>query len=167
MKFFDGGFDIIVSLTPFEESVSKQKFHAENDGGLLKIYGQQSGIQKYAFADVEEPIEADIDSLVLLLNLWAISSLRVAVWSFVSKTANYTVKATDHFINCTSNTFTVTLPTAVGIVGKPYIIKNSGTGAITVDGDGTETIDDATTATLNNQYESITVTSNGANWRIS
>ena len=70
-----------------------------------------------------------------------------------------------HIVNCTANTFTVTLPTAVGNKGLEYIIKNSGSGVITVDGDGTETIDGATTQTLN-QYDSITIVSDGANWII-
>ena len=70
-----------------------------------------------------------------------------------------------HIVNCTANTFTVTLPTAVGNKGLEYIIKNSGSGVITVDGNGTETIDGATTRTLI-QYESIQIVSDGANWLI-
>lgn len=33
---------------------------------------------------------------------------------YVAKTANYTATATDEVINCTANTFTITLPTASG-----------------------------------------------------
>lgn len=80
------------------------------------------------------------------------------------KTAAYTATAADGTINCTSGTFTVTLPTAVGITGRIYTIKNSGAGVITVDADGTETIDGATTVTLSTQYNSISIQSNGANW---
>ena len=47
--------------------------------------------------------------------------------SYVAKTGTYTAGATDFCIDCTANTFTVTLPTAVGIAGKQYCIKNSGT----------------------------------------
>lgn len=85
---------------------------------------------------------------------------------YVAKTAIYTATASDSTINCTANTFTVTLPTAVGITGRRYDIKNSGTGTITVDGDGTETIDGGLTAVLSTQYDSITVQSDGANWII-
>ena len=87
------------------------------------------------------------------------------VWGYVAKTANYTVLPTDYTIDCTANTFTVTLPTAVGATGQVYHIKNSGTGTITVDGNGTQTIDGQLTQTLN-QYDSLTIVSNGANWII-
>ena len=76
-----------------------------------------------------------------------------------------TLDATDYQIECTANTFTVTLPTAVGITGRVYSIKNTGTGVITVDGDGVETIDGDATQTLN-QWDNMMIMSNGANWII-
>jgi hypothetical protein len=85
---------------------------------------------------------------------------------FTNQTANYTIDNTDCVINCTANTFTVTLPTAVGVEGQYYIIKNSGTGVITIDGDGSETIDGAANKNLAVQYESLTVISNGVNWLV-
>ena len=85
---------------------------------------------------------------------------------YVAKTATYTATISDYTINCTANTFTVTLPTAVGITGRIYIVKNSGVGVITVDGDGSETIDGAATVVLGTQYESLTVMSTGASWII-
>ena len=38
--------------------------------------------------------------------------------------ANYTVGVNDYLVDVTGNTITVTLPTAVGIGGKNYVIKN-------------------------------------------
>lgn len=92
------------------------------------------------------------------------SSTGTTTLPFTNKTGAYVVDNTDCVVNCTANTFTVTLPTAVGLEGQYFIIKNSGTGVITIDGDGTETIDGATTKILAVQYESMTVVSNGANW---
>lgn len=86
--------------------------------------------------------------------------------AFTNRTATYTVDNTDCVVNCTANTFTVTLPTAVGCEGQYFIIKNSGTGVITVDGNGAETIDGASNKILAVQYESMTIISNGANWII-
>ncbi len=86
-------------------------------------------------------------------------------YSYVAKTANYTLTASDYCVNCTSGTFTVTLPTAVGIAGRVYVVKNSGAGVITLDGNGAETIDGAATATAA-AAASITVMSDGANWII-
>lgn len=93
------------------------------------------------------------------------------VYKYVEKTANYTASDTDKTINCTSGTFTVTLPTAVGITGREYFIKNTGGGIITVDAFGSETIDDALTYTLQNDpnpvhLDGIAVLSTGAGWII-
>ena len=76
---------------------------------------------------------------------------------------NYTLDDTDYIYDCTAGTSTATLPTAVGRLGRTYVIKNSGAGVLTLEGDGTETIDGVLKQTLN-QYDSITVVSNGANW---
>ena len=81
-----------------------------------------------------------------------------------NQTSNYTVDNLDCVVNCTANTFTVTLPTAVGIEGQYFVIKNSGAGVITIEGDGVETIDGVGFKTLAVQYESMTVVSDGANW---
>lgn len=86
------------------------------------------------------------------------------ITGYTAKTSAYTITVDDHTINCTSGTFTVTLPTAVGITGQIFIIKNSGAGVITVDGFSTQTIDGSATYTLSTQYKYVTVQSNGANW---
>jgi hypothetical protein len=58
---------------------------------------------------------------------------------YVEKTANYTLTAYDFFVNCTSGSFNITLPTAASH-NRPYKIKNSGTGQITLVTTGGETI---------------------------
>ena len=68
-------------------------------------------------------------------------------------------------INCTSGTFSVLLPTAVGVQGVKYTLKNSGVGVITLDADGAETIDGSLTVTVNTT-EFQTVQSDGSNWII-
>ena len=84
---------------------------------------------------------------------------------YVSKNSNYTAVITDWTIECTANSFDVTLPTAVGITGKVFNIINTGAGTITVDGNGAETINGSLTKLLA-QWDSITIQSNGANWII-
>ena len=86
------------------------------------------------------------------------------IMPYVAKTGTYTAAATDYVIDCTSGTFTVTLPTAVGITGKIYIIKRSSSSAITVGTTSSQTIDGSTTYSLATQYNKVTVMSNGANW---
>jgi len=85
--------------------------------------------------------------------------------SYVAKTANYILTAADYTADCTANSFTITLPTAAGIVDKIYNIKNTGIGTIIVDADGTETIDNALTHSLS-QWDNIQVQSTGSGWII-
>lgn len=86
---------------------------------------------------------------------------------YVAKTATYTITNSDHTVNCTANSFTVTLPTAVGIVGRQYIIKNSGTGIITINTTSSQTIDGQASGSLTlNNPDALTVMSDGANWII-
>lgn len=83
--------------------------------------------------------------------------------AYVAKTTTYSIAVTDHIINCTSGTFTATLPTAVGITGQEFIVVNSGSGSITIATTSSQTINGTSTATLN-QWDRITVVSDGANW---
>lgn len=78
-----------------------------------------------------------------------------------------TLRANDYILNCTSGTFAVTLPTAVGIAGQNYVIKNSGTGVVTINTTGGQMIDaNASGAISLNQWDRIFVVSTGSEWRI-
>jgi hypothetical protein len=83
---------------------------------------------------------------------------------YTGVSATYGVQNTDCVVNCTANTFTVTMPTAVGKEGQYFIIKNSGTGIITIDGYNSETIDGQATKVMAVQYESYYIVSDNANW---
>lgn len=93
----------------------------------------------------------------------------VEVTRYVAKTSNYTLTANDWTVDCTSGTFAVTLPTAVGITGRTYNIKNSGTGVITINTTGGQTVDDQISGywTLGaSSYANMCVQSDGTNWII-
>jgi hypothetical protein len=79
------------------------------------------------------------------------------------KSSNYTIKNWDGVI-LASGTITITLPTATTAV-RPFTIKNTSTGLITVATTSSQTIDGVTTVPLT-QYESITVVSDGSNWAV-
>lgn len=79
--------------------------------------------------------------------------------------ANTTLDGSYDIVDCTANTFTVTLPTAASLAGISFTIKNSGAGVVTVDGDGAETVEDLATWDLN-AGDSIVVVSDGTNWVI-
>jgi len=90
----------------------------------------------------------------------------VSLLSYRGITALRTLDGSDELVNCTSGTYTVTLPTAVGFTGQ-YTVKNSGTGIITLATTSSQTIDGYASATLVlNQYDSYTLRSNNANWII-
>lgn len=77
-----------------------------------------------------------------------------------------TLDGSDEFVNCTANTFTVTLPTAVGFT-KQYVIANSGTGVITLATTSSQTISGSASGVLTLvQWDTITLRSDGANWII-
>lgn len=88
--------------------------------------------------------------------------------AIVTKTANYTLTATDHIVLCGTNSTTQTLPTAVGIAGREYIIKNISAVTTTLATTSSQTIDGSTPSTYNltTQWQRIKVVSDGANWLI-
>jgi hypothetical protein len=92
----------------------------------------------------------------------------VALWGYVAKTANYTATVTDYTIDCTANSFTVTLPTAGASVtgvpaGRVYVIKNSGAGTITIATTSSQTVDGTTPPTIAAGGKLI-LQSTGSNW---
>ena len=60
-------------------------------------------------------------------------------------TSTYAITAVDYMVDATSGTFTITLPTSVGVAGKIFEVKNSGAGTITVATTAGQTIDGAAT----------------------
>lgn len=74
---------------------------------------------------------------------------------------------TDFTVNCTANSFAVTLPTAIGITGQEFRIKNSGTGVTTINTTAGQTIDGQVSGAISlPQYSALQVLSDGANWII-
>lgn len=84
------------------------------------------------------------------------------------QTANYSLLDTDWFVTgSNASGMTLTLPTAVGLAGKIYTLKNIGaTGTVTIATTSSQTIDGSTTYLLSTQYQAIQVISNNANWLI-
>jgi hypothetical protein len=89
-------------------------------------------------------------------------------------TTTYTMTSTDHVVmaDATSAAFTITLPTAVGYSGV-YNIEaiTSTTNIVTLSTTSSQTIEAASTTSLGTNasgalYSSVTLVSDGANWRI-
>jgi len=88
--------------------------------------------------------------------------------AIVTKSASYTASVSDYTILC-SATLTISLPDASSIAGRIYVIKNIGTGTVTISRNGcctTQTIDGLASQTLTTQYQSMVVQSDGTKWYI-
>ena len=81
-------------------------------------------------------------------------------YNYTGVSVDYTASANDYVINATEEA-TITLPTALGSVGKFYIIKNSSTGVVTVD--SSVLIDDQFSLDTSPK-ESLTVLSTNSIW---
>lgn len=89
----------------------------------------------------------------------------------VTKSSGYTLTANDGVVICDTDTagagFTITLPTAASHTGRLFWIKNSGSGGydVTVDGNGSETIDSETTQAVTDK-DCMVIVSDGTEWWI-
>lgn len=83
---------------------------------------------------------------------------------------NYSATILDHtiLVNSFTTPTTLSLPAAATAPGRIYIIKKTdvSANAVTIDGYGSETIDGSTSYSLYNQYETITIQSDGSTWWI-
>jgi hypothetical protein len=104
---------------------------------------------------------------------WSGAKVRSSEWNYhyAAVTASTTLvanttgnHATCHsLVEVTSGSPTLTLPTAVGIQGMYFVIKNTGSGTVILATTSSQTIDGAATQSIT-QYQSLTVVSNNANW---
>jgi hypothetical protein len=87
-----------------------------------------------------------------------------------TKTSNYTITGTDVvvFANATSGSVTITLPTASANAGYRFYVKriDSSGNSCTVTRSGSDTIDGQISLSLNLQYMSVTLISDGSAWYI-
>lgn len=87
-----------------------------------------------------------------------------AVPNVVTTAINYSVLINDYIVMATAFNITMTLPTAVGLTGKIFVIDNNSTGDIFVTGTGGELIQNALIQVIPTQ-SSVKFYSTGANWR--
>lgn len=93
-----------------------------------------------------------------------------SAFKVASKTANYTAADTETVILCdaTGGAFAITLPAAASSTNKTYTVKkkDASANAVTLTGNGAETIDGSNTQALSTQYSSLTVVCDGSAWFI-
>ena len=101
--------------------------------------------------------------------------------TIADKTADFTAWADDaagspkdlYLVDATSGAVTVTLPAVADVTsanneGRPLWVKkvDASVNAVTLDGDGSETIDGATTKALSSQYDVCCVVCDGTEWHV-
>ncbi len=94
------------------------------------------------------------------------SQVTLAIRSVTTAT---TLASTDGLILAGGTSdYTIALPAASTVANKVFYIKKTSTESytLTIDGNGTETIDGNTTVELVSQYDTLTIISDGSNWYI-
>jgi hypothetical protein len=134
-----------------------------NAGNGLIYVKPQNGVELDELHNVRITNEANNDIIRYNSTLAVWENKNQSIFAYTAQTTTYNALASDYVIHCTSGTFTVNLPTAVGVQGKVYIVKNSGSGLITIDPNGTQTIDGALTYKIGGN-ESLKLMSTGTNW---
>lgn len=150
---------------------------ADADGGLVTTIG--AGIAKYVYVTNNATAAgtwssftfgtgtsaADASQLAGL-GLQAASGLLRVYLAYSPKSSDYTLLMSDRarFLNVTSGVVTLNLPQAsVAQEGYWFAVRNSGSGSVTINGFGTETINGSLMFTLN-QNESTIVSTDGSAW---
>lgn len=104
------------------------------------------------------------------LRVFIARSVARAPRTYIEVTANYTALATDETINvdASSGNVTIAIPTAVGVQGKRYDIRKSDVSGntVTLDPNGSQTINADLTKIITEQYTSLTIESDNANWMV-
>ena len=85
--------------------------------------------------------------------------------SSITNSITASAAASTDYVYLVSGTATITLPTAVNNTNL-YTIKRTSTNTVTVAASGSQTIDEGATASLNVQYQAISLISDNANWNI-
>jgi len=93
------------------------------------------------------------------------------IFPTISKTANYNVAANDRFTllgDATAGNITFLLPLVSSAASRIYVFKKTDASAntVTIDGNGSETIDGALTYVLSSQYKYVMIQCDGSKWNI-
>lgn len=111
----------------------------------------------------EAGITANTLNVLGLTQTSGITSIGGIVFPQKTISSSYTAQTEDYTIDVSGGTFSIYLPSAVGIQGKLYNVKNNGGGAVTVQPYSSETIDEKSLVILG-ETNAIQLVSNGFNW---
>lgn len=88
-----------------------------------------------------------------------------SVWNYQAVSGNYNMLQNDCVMEVTGGSPTITLISAVGYVGPDIRIKlTAASGNFTLSPSSGQTIDGAANLVVSQQYQSVSINSNGTNW---
>jgi hypothetical protein len=135
------------------------------EGGVVTV-NDDSGDYDFTVEsnDVADALKVDAGTNAVIHGAWDI-------WEYVKTTdASYSLSSSgraSNFIQTVGSAATFHLMTALLTnpgAGMVITIKTGGSNDVTIDTEGSETIDGANTYTLDGTYEAVTLTNDGANW---
>lgn len=125
----------------------------------------ESGHYSSFYGYIERPSVAWETDKALTTVAFPLSKL---ILQSVTKTANYTVTTADHLVyaDTTGGNITLTLPALAGVTQNVVYSfqKTAAANTLTLDADGSETIDGAATLALTAQHARVDLVSNGSQW---
>lgn len=86
------------------------------------------------------------------------------VSTFKSISADYPMTASDYKVLVSSGSPTITLLAAASYIGPDIIIKNGGAGTVTLKAQVGENIDGSNSLTLTQQYQAVSINTDGTQW---
>jgi streptogramin lyase len=110
-----------------------------------------------------EYLSKDTHFIPLTTNLYAFRTQTSGGRLIKEITTHSTLEGSDDIIHADGD-ITITLPPASENLGKIFTIENIGTGTVTIETNGTETIDNETSLSLTEKYDQVTMVSNAINW---
>lgn len=162
----------IFSATSGDEAANSGQYtlSTSNSVGLVTLNGQVLDPNEYSLSGSTVSVAPavgllEFDEVLIFQNSFS-SSASGRVSNLTQESGNYILTSSDYYVEFIAGDATVNLPAANGLVGQEFVIKNSSTGIITLDPDGSETIDGELTVLLSTQYDALTIVSNGTNWII-
>lgn len=98
---------------------------------------------------------------------WVLFGTRAEKVTVTAVTGTTTLGPNDKMMTLAAGTYTVTLDSAADLAGETIRFKFIGaSGTVTLDGEGTETIDGSLTYAMSTQYEFVNLYSDGTNWHV-
>lgn len=127
-----------------------------------------SGSDVNAILD-EDTMSSDSDTSLATqqsIKAYVDNSLASPALAVTTKTADYTVTNSDSVILCNASGTAITLDLPAASAGKTFYVKktDSSSNTVTVDPDGSETVDGDATLIITQQYAAVTLISDGSNW---